>query len=191
MKIEYLISGMALVISIIFGIKTWMTSNQANNLQEKVLILTQQAKEFEIRKGEILLMSLLGRYFAIQINCWELNGKMRTDKINTEQYIHELKQLSQDVNDLVTNPFYIEVLEKYPEINLLWISLRRFIIQKEQDSKMSVDPQLFDKFHDLYFKIKNEISDRDMFKNQFYISADEAANFLKNEIPKLKQTNKP
>jgi len=191
MKIEYWISGTALLISIIFGTKTCMTSNQANKLQEKVLILTQQAKEFEIRKGEILLMSLLGRYFVIQINCWEPNGKMRTDKINTEQYINELKQLSQDVNDLVTNPFYIEVLEKYPEINLLWISLRRFIIQKEQDREMSVDPQLFDKFHDLYFKIKHEISDRDMFKNQFYISADEAANFLKNEIPKLKATNKP
>ncbi len=191
MRIDYWISGTALLISVIFGIKTWMTSNQANKLQEKVLILTQQAKEFEIRKGEILLMSLLGRYFVIQINCWEPNGKMRTDKINTEQYINELKQLSQDVNDLVTNPFYIEVLEKYPEINLLWISLRRFIIQKEQDRKMSVDPQLFDKFHDLYFKIKNEISDRDIFKNQFYISADKAANFLKNEIPKLKETNKP
>ncbi|MFO8010514.1 MAG: hypothetical protein R6U89_06855 [Dehalococcoidia bacterium] len=133
-------------------------------------------------------MSLLGRYFAIQINCWEPNGKMRIDKVNTKQYIHELKQLSQDVNDLVKNPFYIEVLEKYPDINLLWISLRRFIIQKEEDRKMSVDPQLFEGFHSLYFKIKNEISDKEIFKNQFYISTDEAANFLKKEIPKI-QTN--
>lgn len=189
MKIEYFISGLALVISIIFGIISWKTSNTANNLQEKVLNLTTQAKEFEIRKGEILLMSLLGRYFIIQINCWEPDGKMRTAKIDVDQYIHELKQLSEDVNDLVTNPFYIEVLEKYPEINLLWISLRRVIIEREQDQKMAVNPQVFDKFYDLYFKIKNEISDRDMLKNQFYVSTDEAANFLKREIPKI-QANK-
>lgn len=189
MKIEYLVSGLALVISIIFGIISWKTSNKANNLQEKVLNLTTQAKEFEIRKGEILLMSLLGRYFIIQINCWEPDGKMRTAKIDVDQYIHELRQLSEDVNDLVTNPFYIEVLEKYPEINLLWISLRRVIIEREQDQKMAVNPQVFEKFYDLYFKIKNEISDRDMFKNQFYVSTDEAANFLKKEIPKI-QANK-
>jgi hypothetical protein len=146
MYIEYLVSGLALVVSIIFGVISWKTSKKANNLQEEVLNLTTQAKEFDIRKGEILLMSLLGRYFALQINCWEPNGKMRIDKVNTKQYIHELKQLSQDVNDLVKNPFYIEVLEKYPDINLLWISLRRFIIQKEEDRKMSVDPQLFEGF---------------------------------------------
>jgi len=188
---EYLISGMALAISIIFGIKTWNTSNRTNNLQGEVLILTQQAKEFEIRKGQILLMSLLGRYFAIQLNCWEPNGKMKTEKMEIKQYIHELKQLSQDVNDLVTNPFYIEVLEKYSDINLLWISLRRFIIQKEHDQQMSVDPQLFDRFHDLYFKMKDEISDRDIFETEFYIETEKAANFLRDEILKLKQANKP
>lgn len=189
MKIEYWISGFALLISIIFGLLSWKTSKKANKLQEEVLNLTTEAKEFEIRKGEILMMSLLGRYFAIQINCWGSEGKMRTSKLDTDQYINELKQLSQDVNDLVTNPFYIEVLEKYPEINLLWISLRRFIINMEHDQKMSVNYQLFERFYALYFKIKDEISDQNMFNNEFYLSTDKTANFLKREIPKIKATN--
>jgi hypothetical protein len=54
---------------------------------------------------------------------------------------------------------------------------------------MEINPQLFEKFYDLYFKIRNRISDRDMFKNQFYVSTDEASNFLKKEIQKL-QANK-
>jgi hypothetical protein len=189
MKIEYWISGLALLVSIIFGIISWKTFNKANDLQEKVLNLTTQAKEYEIRKGEIVLMSLLGRYSIIQINCWELDGKMRTTEIDVDQYINELRQLNEGVDDLVTNPFYIEVLEKYPEINLLWIALRRVIIERERDKKMEINPQLFEKFYDLYFKIRNRISDRDMFKNQFYVSTDEASNFLKKEIQKL-QANK-
>ena len=174
-----------MIISIIFGVNSWITSAKQNSLQEQFLVLEKEANKFELKKGEILLMGLLGRYFTIQLNCWEVNGKIRTDEISIEQYIYELKQLNQDVNALVTNPFYIEALEKHPEINLLWIYLRRFIIQSEHDHKMSVNPQLFDKFYDLYFKIKKEISDKDMFKNQFYISTDDAAKFLKIEIPKI------
>jgi len=188
-KAEYLISGVALVISIAFGIISWKTSYKANNLQTEVLNITKQSKEFEIRKGEILLISLLGRYFVIQLNCWEQDGKMKTDKISVEKYIHELKQLCEDVDGLVPNPFYIEVLEKYPEINLLWISLRGSIIDREQDQGMAVNPQTFNQFYDLYFKIKKKINNTDMLKNQFYQSTDDAAEFLKREIQKLKQMN--
>ena len=187
MKIEYIISGFALIISIVFGIIASIASHKTNNLQNEVLSLRKQANEFEIKKGEILLMSLIGSYFVIQINCWEPTGKMRTDKISMQQYIDGLKQLNKDVNNLIVNPFYIDILEKYPEINLLWISLRRAIIEREQEEKMAVNPQTFNLFYDLYFKIKNEVDDKNMLKKQFYIAADESAEFLKKELPKLKQ----
>ncbi len=63
MKLEHIISGLALVISIIFGILAYKTSQKANRLQTEVLQLTLKATNFEIAKGEILIMSLLGRYF--------------------------------------------------------------------------------------------------------------------------------
>jgi hypothetical protein len=190
MYLEYYISGGALLVSIIFGIVTLLNTRKANRLQNEVLNLSKHADEFEIKKGEILLISLLGRYFVIQLNCWEPSGKMKSDKLSIQHFINELKQLNNDINNLITNPFYIEILEKYPEINLLWISLRYSIIDRENSGSMAVNPQTFEKFFDLYFKIKNEIKDKVIFENQFYVSTDEAADFLKKELPKLTSTVK-
>lgn len=190
MKLEYFISGGALIVSIIFGVITILTSQKANRLQSEVLSLSKKANEFEIKKGEVLMMSLLGRYFVLQLNCWEPSGKIKTDKISIEFHIQELKLLSTEVNNLISNPFYIEILEKYPEINLLWISLRQNILEREKSDIMAVNPQTFEKFYDLYYKLKREVNDKELFKNQFYISTDEAAEFLKKEIPKLKLVGK-
>lgn len=190
MKLEYFISGGALIVSIIFGVITILTSQKANRLQSEVLSLSKKANEFEIKKGEVLMMSLLGRYFVLQLNCWEPNGKIKTDKISIEFHIQELKLLNTEVNNLISNPFYIEILEKYPEINLLWISLRQNILERENSDIMAVNPQTFEKFYDLYYKLKREVNDKELFKNQFYISTDEAAEFLKKEIPKLKLVGK-
>ncbi len=190
MKLEYFISGGALIVSIIFGVITILTSQKANRLQSEVLSLSKKANEFEIKKGEVLMMSLLGRYFVLQLNCWEPSGKIKTDKISIEFHIQELKLLNTEVNNLISNPFYIEILEKYPEINLLWISLRQNILERENSDIMAVNPQTFEKFYDLYYKLKREVNDKELFKNQFYISTDEAAEFLKKEIPKLKLVGK-
>jgi hypothetical protein len=61
MNLEYIISGLALLISIIFS----------NRKKDK----------FEVKKGEILTLGLLGRYFAIQFNCWDQNGHMKSDRL--------------------------------------------------------------------------------------------------------------
>ena len=190
MKLEFFISGGALIVSIIFKVITILTSQKANKLQTEVLSLSKKANEFEIKKGEVLMMRLLGRYFVLQLNCWEPSGKIKTDKMSIEFYIQELKLLSTEVNNLISNPFYIEILEKYPEINLLWISLRQNILERENSDIMAVNPQTFQKFYDLYYKLKGEVNDKELFKNQFYISTDEAAEFLKKEIPKLKPVGK-
>lgn len=179
MKIEYIFSGIALIISIVFGIITIIYTR-------KTIKLEQQAIDFNIKKGAILLMGLLSRYFTIQLSCWDPNGKMLKDSTSLNQYIQELDLLSQEANELTPNPFYIKVLTKYPELNLLWTNLRYFITKSKRDQKMVVNPQVFEKFYDLYFKVKNEIDDKDLFENQFYASTDEAAKFLNVEIKKLK-----
>lgn len=126
MQIQYYLSGSAVIISIIFGIIAIRTSWKANRLHTEVLNLSKQTNEFEVKKGEILMMAHIGRYFVFQLNCWEFigSGKMKTDKISIQQYINEMRQLHNDINNLISNPFYIEILKKYPEINLLWILLR-------------------------------------------------------------------
>lgn len=57
----------------------------------------------------------------------------------------------------------------------------------ENSSIMGINPQLFEKFCDLYYKIKNEVDDKALFKNQYYITIDEAVELLKKVLPTLKR----
>lgn len=59
----YIISGLALLISIIFSLITIFSNRKKD--------------KFEIKKGEILTLGLLGRYFTMQYNCWDQNGHMK------------------------------------------------------------------------------------------------------------------
>jgi|SRR5690554_4070557 len=184
--VEVIVSVFAIVISIVFGVVSYNTSRKANKLQTEVLKLSKEANEFEINKGEVLMMRLLGRYFIVQLNCWELNGKMKHDKLSINNYIRELEQLDLDFNTMISNRFYIEALKKYPEIDLLLILLRYSIHDRKENQTMAVNYNMFVKFYDLYYKIKDDVADVSIFDNQFYKSVDEATEFLKIQIPKLK-----
>ena len=171
MNWEYIISGLALLISIIFSLITIFSNRKKD--------------KFEIKKGEILTLGLLGRYFAIQFNCWDQNGHMKSDKISIDIYVQSLQTLITDINALIHNPFYVELLNKYPEINLLILLLLKNINERKNATIMAVDYNLFKIFFDLYNKIKIEIKDKDLLKTPFYKDIEIASNFLNKEIPKL------
>ncbi len=150
-----------------------------------MLELSRSSQEFEVKKGELQLIQLLSRYFVVQLNCWELNGKMKTDAASVKKYILELKLINEDAQAIRNNPFYYEIASKYPESDLLWISLRGLIAERETDMKMALDPNTFDRFCDLFDKVKGEIKSDRFFSSQYYSSIEEAIAFLKREIPKL------
>lgn len=90
-----------------------------------------------------------------------------------------------DINALIHNPFYVELLNKYPEFNLLILLLLKNINERKNNTIMAVDYNLFKIFFDLYNKIKIEIKDKDLLKTPFYKDIEIASNFLNKEIPKL------
>lgn len=157
-----IITACIALISVVFSI---ITTLRSNHLQTEILRLTEETREFEIAKGEQQLLQLLSRYFVVQLNCWEPNGKMKTDQASVEKYICELKLIDEDARAIRNNPFYYEIATKYPEIDLLWISLRGLITERENDNQMALDLNTFERFRNLFHKVKkkstqNAISNR-------------------------------
>lgn len=181
----------ALVIAIISIVSQIISNTKSNDIQRETFRLSKKIDDFENRKGEILLLNIIGRYFVIQLNRWEPNGKMLKDKISSNIYISELKQLSNDFNELVNNPFYIKFIENHPDINLLILSLRRTIVERENSKAFEVNFQTFNFFYKAYKDLKIEIAGNKILEHQFFKTCDEAAEYLINEIPKLQPTKKP
>lgn len=186
---ESWIAFVALVVSIIVGISQYISNKKVNEASDLANKIQLQQNEFDIKKGEILLLGLTGRYFILVINNWEENGKMRKDKLSIKKYLAGLKSLDRDFNELLGNTFYINLLEVYPDINLLLVSLRSEIIDKEENINPGVDGKTFDLFYNLYFSLKRNIKYSRSFDSNYYKHIDEAANFLKVELDKLRLRN--
>jgi hypothetical protein len=186
------ISLTSLILTVVFGIiavisneRSLQTARQANRIQDRLLQLEKSRSTFEIRKGEILLLGLFGRYFTVLVNRWELNGKWKADKLSFHQYLSALGQIDRDFYSLITNPFLVTMLLKYPWINKLWISLRFSIIEMQQDQEAKINLQTFQLFCECYDTIKNEITAKSVLDDPFYTTVDEAIQFLQTELPNI------
>lgn len=177
MEPDNFISFVAILISVVSLINQYGQTKRSNQIQSETYRLSQKMDDFENRKGEILLLNIIGRYFVIQLNYLETPGKPIFE-VDKEKYLSGLKQLSDDFNELASNPFYIKFIELHPDINLLILSLRGAIIEQEDMTDHKINPQTFTLFLDMYYKLKEEIKNSQVFDHEFYRVAEDAAKFM-------------
>jgi|SRR5690606_21103491 len=183
---NFIVAAFTVVVMIIFGVIQYYTSKKANEAAELANKIQTQLNEFDIKKGELLLLGLTGKYFITVLNVWEQSGEMRKDKLSIKKYSAGLKNLDKEFGDLLGNTFYINLLDKYPDINLLLFSLRGEIIDKEEKPNPGIDGKTFELFYNFYLNLKSNIKYSKSLDSSFYKGIDEAAKFLKTAIDNLK-----
>lgn len=154
---------------------------KANEIQSEIYRLSKKIDDFENRKGEILLLNIIGRYFVIHLNYLQTLGKVNSD-VDKKKYLSELMQLSNDFNELTNNPYYIKFIEIHPDINLLILSLRGAIIEQEKITGAMINPQTFTFFYEMYEVLKREIQNKQILSHEFFVTVDQAAVFLKGIV---------
>lgn len=154
---------------------------KANEIQSEIYTLSKKIDEFENRKGEVLLLNIIGRYFVIHLNYLQTHGKVNSN-VDKKKYLSELMQLSNDFNELTNNPYYIKFIEIHPDINLLILSLRSAIIEQEKITGTMINPKTFTFFYDMYQVLKTEIQNKQILSHKFFVTVNEAAVFLKGII---------
>jgi hypothetical protein len=178
------ISVIALLLAIISMVGQFLLSRRSNNIQSETFRLSKKIDDFDNRKGEMLMLNIIGRYFILTWNCFEPppSGKMRKDKASLGRYLSGLKQLSYDFNELINNPFFIKFIETHPDINLLILSLRGAIIEMEDKKEIGINSDTFRYFYDIYENVKKEISNTETLEHNFFKAIDEAKIILQKVI---------
>lgn len=187
MEVSDWLSVIALLIAIISMVGQFLLSKRSNNIQSETFRLSKKIDDFENRKGEVLLLNIIGRYFILTLNCFEPppSGKMRKDKASYKRFLSGLTQLSNDFNELISNPFYIKFIEEHPDINLLILSLRGAIIEMEESQELKINPETFKFFYDIYNHLKTEILNKEILDHTFFKAIDDAKDLLGKVILKL------
>jgi hypothetical protein len=154
---------------------------RANEIQSEIYTLSKKIDEFENRKGEVLLLNIIGRYFVIHLNYLKTHVKVNSN-VDKKKYLSGLMQLSNDFNELTNNHYYIKFIEIHPDINLLILSLRGAIIEQEKITGTMINPQTFTFFYEMYQVLKTEIQNKQILSHKFFVTVDEAAVFLKGIV---------
>ncbi len=179
-----LISLFALLFTIIIGFKQ-------NRLSEKQIKIEGKLNRFENQKGEVLLASILYRYFVNFINNLDISNpkvsSAKTDLTSTSQYTAEMDSILSDLNTLMNNPFLIKIIEKYPELNKTIVQLRRDSIEvkikSENNTKdIGINQSTFLSFYDLFYVLKKNSKNSKLFHTKEFKN-------LENGLKQLVETN--
>jgi|GEM_PF-3269150 len=163
----------------------------SNDIQAEMLTLSAKVEEFEDRKGEVLLLNIIGRYFVINYNFLSTTDDRQLE-VDKKKYSSGLMQLSMDFEKLIDNPYFIKFIEAHPDINLLMLSLKGAIINESYSTGRVINAQTFNFFYDMYFVLKDELKNKEMLNHRFFKVVQEAIISMKlvlkeNENPpKLK-----
>lgn len=115
---SFIISIIALVVAIV----SLFIANHANRIEKK-------RDEFELEKGKTALLNLTLRYFILNFQRLDLDGKtLKNDKNYTTTYINELDLLAFQFDNLITNSYYTILFNKYSIISTMSIFLRKEIM---------------------------------------------------------------
>jgi len=127
------------------------------------LFISKKTLSNQYKKGRYQMFYITNRYFINVYNSVEQgpNGvRTKMDSIDRIYQLNELKEIDKDLSMLLDNPYYLDVLMKYPEMNSISYRLRREIVKIENDDKVSLEADNIDFFYSLHQKIKEDIPKR-------------------------------
>lgn len=73
------LASIAIVISVIVFIQQVRSTKKSNEIQFETYRLSKKIDDFENRKGEVLLLNIIGRFFIVQLNFLQINGKVNSE----------------------------------------------------------------------------------------------------------------
>jgi hypothetical protein len=166
-------------------------SIEANETSKNLLDLEKRVFDTEERKGEIVLIFTIHRYFMAFYNLFENKipnkPSIKNNAIVQKQFIKECKSIEEDLKELINNPAYIKLLEKYPHINKNRVGLSFDIVDMEYRIEKSKEFQInyytYFVFKDLFFLLKNEYKDNALFKSDIINDIEKSFEIIKIERP--------
>lgn len=163
---------------------------EANETSKNLLDLERKVFDTEKRKGEMILIFTIHRYFIAFYNLFEnkIPNKptIKQNKIVQKQFIKECKSIESDLKKLLDNPTYIKLLENYPHLNKNRVVLSFDIVDMEErlkSSKFDINYYTYFAFKDLFFLLKKEYKENALFKSVVMSEIEKSFDLIKMERP--------
>jgi hypothetical protein len=137
----------------------------------------------EKSQGKTILLEITKRYFVACLNSWDMKtNKLKNEKIDKLKYLRIAKGIDKELNELVKNPYYAQILKKYPDLTMLHIQIISEIEENEQSTSIILEQGTALKMHKLYAELKKGIGKK-LLKNKSFKGLDELINnYMNNKM---------
>lgn len=180
-------NGITVITDIVIPILTVIVSIILAYLSVRWTIKDQYSK------GKYQLFEIVNRYFINAYNSVDITKVppcTKTNPIDKIYQLEELKAIHQDLAKLFDNPYYLDLLKKYPELSMINLKLRREIIDLDKADKVALQPDNIDTFYTMYKNIRKEIPQRLIRKNPAFKEIDILVEGLNTSMEQHKTKNK-
>ncbi|MHB8337522.1 MAG: hypothetical protein ACYDEE_08905 [Ignavibacteriaceae bacterium] len=152
------------IVPITISVIAIIHSYKANDLSEALNRIEVTRDDLEYKKGKVALLSFVAQYFILNFQRSEYCGntyKVKTESPYLENYIEEIEILSHKFDNIINNPYYMRLFEKYPFIFSISIFLRKEIMfineSKSKNKGFGYSNEVWGKMYDMFSSLRNEI----------------------------------
>lgn len=157
-----------------------------NEISKSIFQLDKQFNNYIKEKGEQKVLDVFTHYFIIQLNCWNPNGKMKTDNNSLNQYKRELNQISKELESIKEENIFLLLKKNFPDLQMLSAILNDFISILETKQRIEINPDVFRIFYWGYSDLLKMIDKQNSyFNSEWHDEIIKISKFLKTEIEKL------
>lgn len=157
-----------------------------NEISKSIFQLDKQFKNYIKEKGEQKVLDVFTHYFIIQINCWNPDGKLKTDRNSLNQYKRELIQISKELESIKEENIFLLLKKNFSDLQMLSAILNDFISNLETKQRIEINPDVFRIFFWSYDDLLKMIDKQNSYYNSdWHEEIIKIGEFLKKEIEKL------
>lgn len=157
-----------------------------NEVAKSIYKLDKQFNDYIKEKGEQKVLDVFTHYFIIQINCWEPNGKMKTDLNSLNQYKRELKQISKELESIKEENIFLLLKKNFPDLKILPTILNNYISDLNAKQQIEINPDVFRLFYWGYKDLLSMINKQNSyFNSDWHNEIMRISELLKKDLEKL------
>jgi len=93
----------------------------------------------ESRHGRLRLLELDWRYFINVINAADQHGNIKQDALSKKMYVEVLKDIFEELSDLVAHPYFSVLVAHYPLLSKLLVQVRRELVEHESQTSLAIN----------------------------------------------------
>ena len=101
-----------------------------------------------------------------------------------------MKSIEVDLQQHTSNPYYLDVIARFPELAMLKVAISREIAETENSNKFSINKGTLSKMINLYYAIKPDLKERYFQPTGKYYFLDKIVSDLVNSVD-LENNSKP